>query len=394
MGIYLNNAATTWPKPEVVPEAMYDFLKSHGANLARGAAAKRDLSTMDMVMCCRENIAQIFDGYKDADPRYVTLSSNITESLNIVLKGFLKPGMKVITSSMEHNASMRPLRRLEQRGIIGIRVVDCDREGVLHLEDLRMAMQEEKFDLMVFTHASNICGTVQDLPGIASICKEYGVPLVLDSAQTAGVIPVSVKDLDIAALCFTGHKGLMGPQGTGGIVWRPDFAQKVDCFLEGGTGSFSHLELQPDTMPDKFEAGTPNLPGIAGLHAATKWLMKETTARIHEREQQLGSILLEGLKKLPGLELAGKMTMDERLPVFPINFTSLDHAEVAASIADDPGIETRPGLHCAPTAHQTLGTLEHGGAMRVSVGYFNTEEEISIFLKAMEDILSIPADTQ
>lgn len=392
MAIYLNNAATSWPKPDAVPRAMFDFLTSKGANLARGAAAKRDLCTMDMVMCCRENIAKIFDGFQDADPRYVTFTSNITESLNVVLKGYLKPDMKVVTSSMEHNASMRPLRRLEQKGIIQMTVIECDREGVLHLGDLRTALEKDSFDLMVFTHASNICGTVQDLVGIADLCNEFKVPLVLDSAQTAGIIPISASELNLAALCFTGHKGLMGPQGMGGIVWRPDFAEKVDWFVEGGTGSFSHLEFQPDMMPDKFEAGTPNLPGIAGLLAATEWLMEETVEKVHQRELELGQILLEGLKGMPGLELAGKMTMDGRLPVFPINFKGRDHAEVAAQLADDPGIETRPGLHCAPTAHKTIGTWGSGGAMRVSVGYFNTEGEIEIFLKALEGILSIPAE--
>lgn len=391
MAIYLNNAATSWPKPGSVPKAMYDFMTSQGANLARGTAAKRDLCTMDMVMCCRENIAKIFGGFQDADPRYVTFTSNITESLNIVIKGYLKPGMKVLTSSMEHNASMRPLRRMEQRGV-GLTVIECDREGVLHLKDLRSAMEKEKFDLMVFTHASNICGTVQDLTGIASLCSEFGIPLVLDSAQTAGVIPISASELNLATLCFTGHKGLMGPQGMGGIVWRPDFADKVDWFVEGGTGSFSHLEFQPDMMPDKFEAGTPNLPGIAGLLAATEWLLEESMEKIHSWEYGLGEILLEGLKKLPGLELAGKMTMEGRLPVFPINFKGRDHAEVAAQLAEEPGIETRPGLHCAPTAHKTIGTWENGGAMRVSLGYFNTPEEIDILLKALEGILSIPAE--
>jgi cysteine desulfurase family protein len=392
VAIYLNNAATTWPKPQVVPKAMYDFLTSRGANLARGAAAKRDLCTMDMVMCCRENIAKIFDGFQEADPRYVTFTSNITESLNLVLKGYLRKGMKVVTSSMEHNASMRPLRRLEQKGIIEMTVIECDKEGVLHLEDLRSALEKGSFDLMVFTHASNICGTVQDLTGIAGLCNEFNVPLVLDTAQTAGVIPISATELNLAALCFTGHKGLMGPQGMGGIVWRPDFAEKVDWFIEGGTGSFSHLEFQPDMMPDKFEAGTPNLPGIAGLLAATQWLMEETIEKVHARETELGQMLLDGLKQMPGIQLAGKMTMEGRLPVFPINFSGRDHAEVASLLAEEPGIETRPGLHCAPTAHKTIGTWESGGAMRVSVGYFNTPEEINTFLQALEGLLAIPAE--
>jgi len=394
MGIYLNNAATSWPKPEVVPGAIYDFITGGGANLARGAAAKRDLGTMDMVICCREKISEMFGGYSNCDPRYVTFTSNITESLNVVLKGYLKKGMKVITSSMEHNASMRPLRRLESNGIIDLDVIECDIEGVLKTEKLRKAMEEKEYDLMVFTHASNICGTVQDLPAISSLCNEFKVPLVLDTAQTGGIIPVHAEKLNIAALCFTGHKGLMGPQGMGGIVWKPDFAEKVDCFIEGGTGSFSHLEFQPETMPDKFEAGTPNLPGIAGLLAATEWVQKETPEVIHARERELGEKLLEGLKGLAGVELAGKITMQDRLPVFPVNFKDHDHAEIAALLAEDYGIETRPGLHCAPTSHKTIGTWEYGGAMRISPGYFNTEKEIDSCLVALEEILSLPQKTR
>lgn len=392
MSIYLNNAATSWPKPEVVPRAMYDFLTSHGANLARGTAAGRDLSTMDMVMCCRERIAEFFGGFSGSDPRYVTFTSNITESLNLVLKGYLRKGMRVLTSSMEHNACMRPLRRLEQKGIIELSVIQCDREGVLQPEELKSLLEQERFDLMVFTHASNICGTVQDLPAISKLCDHAGVPLVLDIAQTGGIIPVSASKMNLAALCFTGHKGLMGPQGTGGIVWRPDFAQEVEWFVEGGTGSFSHLEFQPDMMPDKFEAGTPNLPGIAGLLAAMEWLKKESIEKIHAREIELGNVLLEGLRTLPGVRLAGKMTMDSRLPVFPVNFQGRDHAEVAAQLAEDPGIETRPGLHCAPSAHKTIGTWEDGGALRISVGYFNTEEEIQTCIQGLEKILALSAE--
>ncbi|WP_286953387.1 MULTISPECIES: aminotransferase class V-fold PLP-dependent enzyme [Aminobacterium] len=389
MSIYLNNAATSWPKPHMVPQAMYDFMVNSGANLARGTAAKRDLGTMDLVLNCRELLAEFFHGYEDADPRYVTFTSNITESLNIVLKGYLKPGMKVLTSSMEHNASMRPLRRLEQRGV-HITVLPCDMEGVLSLRDLDKVLKEDSFDLMIITHASNVCGTVQDISGIARLCREAGVPLVVDSAQTAGVLPIHVSDLGLAALCFTGHKGLMGPQGTGGIIWKPDFAEKVEWFIEGGTGSFSHLELQPDSMPDKFEAGTPNLPGIAGLRAALQWLVKEGPEKIHARETQLGLRFIEGVKKIPGVILAGKQTMEGRLPVFPLNFTGRDHAIVAAELVERAGIETRPGLHCAPVAHKTLGTDTMGGALRISIGYFNTEEDIDCCLETLASILAEP----
>ena len=389
MAVYLNNAATTWPKPEPVARAVYDFMTRAGANLARGAAAKRDIGTMDMVMSCREKLAALFGGHENADPRYVTFASNVTESLNIVLKGFLKPGMRVLTTSMEHNASMRPLRRLETQGV-AVTVLQCDAEGVLPLADLRETLENDRYDMMILTHASNVCGTVQDLSGIADICRGYGVPLVLDSAQTAGVLPIDATALNLAALCFTGHKGLFGPQGTGGILWRPDFAEATGWFVEGGTGSYSHLEFHPDKMPDKFEAGTPNLPGIAGLNAALDWLAEEGMEKIHARERDLAQRLLDGLAKLPGVRFAGRTTMKDRLAVIAVNFDGTDNGILASELVDRAGIETRPGLHCAPTAHKTLGTSPHG-ALRLSPGYFNTESDIDLCLEALAGILKIPA---
>ncbi len=389
MAVYLNNAATTWPKPEPVARAVYDFMTRAGANLARGAAAKRDIGTMDMVMSCREKIASLFGGHENADPRYVTFASNVTEALNIVLKGFLKPGMRVLTTSMEHNASMRPLRRLESQGVV-VTVLECDPEGILSLEDLRGTLENDRYDMMVLTHASNVCGTVQDLEGIAGVCSGYGLNLVLDSAQTAGILPIDMTALNLAALCFTGHKGLMGPQGIGGVVWRPDFAEETACFVEGGTGSYSHLEFHPDKLPDKFEAGTPNLPGIAGLGSALDWLADEGMDAIRKREHELGQRLLNGLGTLPGLRLAGKRTMDGRLPVIAVNFEGADNGILASELVDRAGIETRPGLHCAPTAHRTLGTFPQG-ALRLSPGYFNTEADIDVCLGTLAEILKIPA---
>ncbi|MBR0097613.1 MAG: aminotransferase class V-fold PLP-dependent enzyme, partial [Synergistaceae bacterium] len=255
MGIYLNNAATSWPKPAEVAEAMSKFLLQSGANLARGANSERDLETLNFVLDCRFKLAEFFNGYEDQDPRYITFCANITEALNIVLRGYLKPGMKVLTSSMEHNAVMRPLRFLEQQGVI-LKVLPCEPDGFLKPEVLEQELKFNKYDLMVMSHASNVSGTVQDIERIAEICKLNKLNLVLDTAQTAGVLKLDVNKLNLAALCFTGHKGLMGPQGTGGIVWRPDFAAEVTPIISGGTGSFSHLEYQPEDLPDKFESGT------------------------------------------------------------------------------------------------------------------------------------------
>ena len=385
MAIYMNNGATTWPKPECVARAMSDFLTGCGANLARGSASKRDMGTLDLVFSCREILASFFGGWED-DARYVTFTASVTESLNVVFKGYLKPGMKVLISSMEHNAVVRPLRRLETMGV-SVDVLPCDEEGFLHPSTVAKALSGPGISMVALSHCSNVCGTVQDLDSIAALCREAGVPLVADCAQTAGILPLNAEKLGLAALCFTGHKGLLGPQGIGGILWKPDFAEKTDWFVEGGTGSFSHLELQPDTLPDKFEAGTPNLPGIAGLFAALEWIGETGMENIRRREEALGALLLEGLLSLPGVQLSGRKTMDGRLPVFAVNFRDRDNGVLAAKLSDEWGIETRPGLHCAPLAHKTLGTFP-GGALRISPGWFTTVEEVQKTVDALKEILS------
>jgi len=379
---YLNNAATTWPKPECVAKAMAAFLERRGANLARGSASRRDLGTLDMVTTCRMKIAALFGG-PDADPRNVTFTANVTEALNIVLKGFLKPGMRAATSSMEHNAVMRPLRRLEGEGV-SLAVMPCTREGTLEPDTLARELKKG-LDLVVLSHASNVCGTVQDLDRLAPLCAAAGVFLVLDTAQTGGVLPIDATGWNLAACCFTGHKGLLGPQGTGGILWRDDFASVCRPLIEGGTGSFSHEEVQPSVLPDKFEAGTPNLPGLAGLLASLDWLGETGIDTIHKREDELGRKLLFGLRDIPGITLYGIGTMENRLPVFALNFDGVDNGRAALELADRWGIETRPGLHCAPVAHRTLGSFPQG-ALRISPGFFNTEEEIELCLEAVSTL--------
>jgi cysteine desulfurase family protein len=385
MGIYMNNAATSWPKPEEVPKAMYQFMTSSGANLARGSSSSRDLETLDLVTTTRERLASFFGGYKDEDPRYVTFTSNVTEALNVVLKGFLWPSSRVVTTSMEHNAVMRPLRRLESERGVKVTVSPCFSDGTLDLERFEQALKEGQ-DLAVMSHCSNVCGTIQPIEEVSKLCRQYGVPLVLDSAQTAGVLDISARDLGLAALCFTGHKGLMGPQGTGGIVWEPSFAERVKPLVEGGTGSLSHLQVQPESLPDKFEAGTPNLPGIAGLSAALEWIRKTGLETIREKEKKLGEFLLEAILDMKKLTLYGKKTMQGRLSVFAVNPQDGDNATLALKLADEYGIEARPGLHCAPVAHETLGSFPQG-ALRLSVGYFNTKEEISTVIKALKTLV-------
>ena len=375
MSLYFNNAATTWPKPPCVAEAMKEFLSSGGANCGRGSSSGRDLETMGMVLECRQRAAAFFGGYRNAAPQYVTFTANITESLNVVLKGFLRPGMRVVTTSMEHNAVVRPLRSLEKAGV-EVDIVPCSAEGVLDTGMFAQELERKRADLAVVCHASNVCGTVQDLEGVAAACRKNGVPLVIDSAQTAGLLPLDAAALGAAALCFTGHKGLMGPQGTGGIVWQPEFAERCAPLIEGGTGSFSHLETQPDALPDRYESGTLNLPGIAGLNAALKWLTERGAETLRRHENEIGARFLAGLKKLPGIVIYGlaEMVDKKRLPVFAVNFAGIDNGILAAELSER-GLETRPGLQCSPLAHKTLGSFPQG-VLRLSPGAFTTPEEV------------------
>lgn len=379
MAIYLNNAATSYPKPISVAKAVSDFMTGGGANFSRGSASDRDLRTMDIVLTCRERVAKFFGAENSA---CVTFAPNVTEALNIVLKGYVRPGMRVLTSSMEHNSVMRPLRSLEKSGV-AVEVLCCDAEGYLSVDTLREALAE-KADLFVFSHASNVCGSLQDLAVAAELCADAKVPLVLDSAQTAGLIDIDVESLQIAALCFTGHKSLLGPQGTGGIIWNGEFASRCKPLTEGGTGSFSHEETQPEVMPDKFESGTLNLPGIAGLLAGVEYLAKRGTRLVYEEEMKLDRSLREGLSGIGSLTVYGDGAR-ARVPVLAVNHSRIDNATIAHILSTEFEVETRPGIHCSPIAHRTLGTFP-GGALRFSPGLFNTPEEIEYAVEAMKKI--------
>ncbi|MEG1641585.1 MAG: aminotransferase class V-fold PLP-dependent enzyme [Synergistaceae bacterium] len=383
MSIYLNNAATTWPKPKEVADSVYDFMVNQGANVARGAATERDLASLDNVFSCRLAIAELMGGYDKANPKYVTFTPNITESINTILKGIIKPEMRIVTTSMEHNAVVRPLRRLEDTGVKA-EYIQCSMKGYLSPTSLDIALQE-KTDLVIMSHCSNVCGSLNDIEKIAEVCAKHKVPLVIDSAQTAGIIPINIADLGLSALCFTGHKGLFGPQGVGGIVWSPKFAELCEPLIDGGTGSFSHEEHQPTQLPDKFESGTPPLPAIAGLLASVNWIKKTGMTEIREKEEKLGQRLEDGLRKIKGLRIAGPAEEDKKLPVYAINIKNKDNAIMAAELSNTYEIESRPGLHCAPLAHKTLGTFPEG-ALRLSPSYFNTEEEIDKTIEALDKL--------
>ena len=379
--IYFDNAATTFPKPPQVAQAVLRYLTESGANINRGSYS-RAYETEELVYDTRQLLCRLFHG---SDCKNAVFTKNITESLNVLLKGFLRPGDHVITSSMEHNAVMRPLVQLEQRGVTFSRAA-CRPDGTLPLEELESCLRPNT-RCVVMTHASNVCGTVLPLADVGGFCRAHGLAFFVDSAQSAGVLPLDMEAMHIDALAFTGHKGLLGPQGTGGILFAPDMARQVEPLISGGTGSISHTEEIPGFLPDRFEAGTLNLPGIAGLHAGLTWLMERGTDSVLAHELSLTGRFLEGLRALDPagerLRILGRPGLDGRVGVVSIQARFADQAQVAAALDGDCGIMTRVGLHCAPAAHRTLGTFPTG-TIRFSFGWRNTPEEVDRALEALE----------
>ena len=381
--IYLDNASTTFPKPACVPEAMLRYITGCGSNIARGGYSAA-YSAEEMVFETRERICSLFGG---EDSRCVVFTKNVTESLNVLLKGLLRPGDHVLVSSMEHNAVMRPLRQLEAQGVTFSRI-PCRADGTLIAEAAEPLLRPST-RAVVMTHASNVCGTLLPIAAVGAFCQEHGLRFFVDSAQTAGVFPIDMEAMHIDALAFTGHKGLLGPQGIGGFALREDLAAELSPLIAGGTGSLSHTEFMPDFLPDRFEAGTMNLPGIAGLHAALGFLADTGLDAIRAHELSLTQRFLSGLAPLCAAErvkLLGLPGIEGRAGVVSIQTPGRDLADIAFALDDRFGIQTRVGLHCAPAAHQTLGSFPTG-SIRFSFGFFNTEADVDAALAAL-DILT------
>lgn len=382
--IYLDQASTTYPKPECVAQAVFEYMTDNGCNINRGCY-ENAYDTEEIILETRELLCELFDG---PDCKNVVFTKNVTESLNVVLKGFLKPGDHILVSSMEHNAVMRPVRQLEETGVEFDRI-PCNAQGELVLEAMEELLRPNT-KAVVMMHASNVCGTILPLKEVGEFCKAHGLKFIADCAQTAGVIPISMKEMNIDVLCFTGHKGLYGPQGIGGFILQEEMIGKITPLLSGGTGSISHTEEIPEFMPDRFEPGTMNLPGIFGLHAALNWILDTGIQNIHQREVLLTKLFLEKMKELDSegkkIRLSGKENADGRTAVVSIQTPGRDVSEVAYLLDKNYGIMTRVGLHCAPSAHKTLGTYPMG-TIRFSFGYFNTEEEVLLAVKALEKIL-------
>lgn len=380
--IYLDNACTTFPKPKEVPEGVYRYMTQEGGNINRGCYEKA-YRVEETVYETRQMLCDLFGG---GDCKNVVFTKNITESMNVLLKGFLKPGDHVLTSSMEHNAVMRPLVQLEQAGVEFTRV-PCDETGALVTPALEGCLRENT-RAVVMTHASNVCGTILPLGEVGAFCAAHGLKFFVDCAQTAGAWDIDMAAMHIDALGFTGHKGLLGPQGVGGFVLQEGMAELLTPLLSGGTGSISHTEEVPGFMPDRFEPGTMNLPGIVGLREGLAWLGKTGIANIRAHELKLTERLLAGLAPLAAagkLRIVGKPDISGRTGVVSVQTTGMDIAQAAYQLDDAYGIMTRVGLHCAPSAHKTLGTFPTG-TIRFSFGWWNTETEADAAVSALTAI--------
>ena len=378
--IYLDNASTSFPKAPNVASAMADYITNRGININRGSYALA-YDVEDIIYTTRQRLNTLFNGH---DPSHVIFTQNVTMSLNMVIKGLLKSGDHVLVSSMEHNAVMRPLTQLLDKGIT-FDTIPCDSTGFIQMDSIEPLIRPNTVALII-NHASNVCGTIQPLESIGPICKAHNLQFIVDAAQTAGVIPIDVKACHIDALCFTGHKGLLGPQGIGGIILTKEMAQTLTPLIAGGTGSFSHLETLPTHMPDAFEAGTLNLPGIIGLNEGLDYIESQGMENIHNHELVLTQSFLEGLQSIDGINIVGKQNIQDRTAVVSITIDGMDPANIAYELESTYHIMTRVGLHCAPRAHQTLGTYPEG-TVRFSFGYANTHKDVESALSALNTIV-------
>ncbi len=380
--IYLDNAATSNPKPAEVGEAMIQYLYSGNANPGRAGHSLAN-NAARMIFETRELISTLFNVEKSEN---VVFTANVSESLNLALKGILKSGDQVIVSSMEHNSMMRPLRSLEEKGI-ELTVISADPvSGVVNPDDFQRAIKENT-KLIGINHISNVCGAIQPVHQIGVITREANILLLLDTAQSAGAIPIDMQNLNVDLLAFTGHKSLLGPMGIGGLI----IGERVNLdefvpLIEGGTGSHSEEETQPRFMPDLLEAGTPNLPGIAGLNASIKWLLEKNISVIRAKESELIAYFAEQLQKIPEIRIIG-YNKESHGAVLSITINNYDIGEVGFILDRQHSIACRVGLHCSPTSHKTLGTFPDG-TIRFGVSYFTTMDEITNTVNALSDIIS------
>jgi cysteine desulfurase/selenocysteine lyase len=380
MTVYLDNAATSWPKPSPVAAAMQRFLTDVGANPGR-SGHRRSVEASRVVFRAREAIAELLGV---SDPLRVILCANATHALNLAIRGLLGPGHHVVTTSMEHNSVMRPLRALEADGL-ELTVVDCSPTGVLDPAGIEQALRPETA-MIVMSQASNVAGTLLPVEQVAAIARANGVFLLVDAAQSAGSLPIAFEALGADLLAFTGHKALCGPMGTGGlIVGERVETSKLKPLMRGGTGSDSDSEQQPGFLPDAFESGTLNVVGLAGLEAGVRWLLRQGTTELRDREVDLTNRLLEGLHDVPGVGIYGPGDATRQVPVVSFKVAGVDSTEVGFRLDQEFDVAARVGLHCSPAAHRTLGTFP-AGTVRFSLGAFTSLQEVDIAVHAVRHI--------
>ena len=378
--IYLDNAATSFPKPREVVDAMVRFQEEVGANPGR-SGHRLSIEAARIIYEARELAAELF-GIRDSSR--VIFGMNATDALNLGIRGILRAGDHVITSSMEHNSVMRPLRWLEKEGL-ELTVIPCSPQGLLGPGDLRRAFKKNT-KMCILNHGSNVVGTLQPLADVGEICRNAGIIFFVDAAQTAGAIPLNMEAQRIDLLAFTGHKALFGPQGTGGLVIGEGLDQKKMIPLKtGGTGSRSEFEEQPDFLPDLFECGTPNGIGLAGLKAGLDFIRETGMGKIREYEICLTDRLLQGLARIPRVTRYGLKKADKQCATVSFNIQGLAPSEVSLRLDEEFGVLCRVGLHCAPSAHKTIGTFPEG-TVRFSLSYLNNEEEVDHALRAVSQL--------
>lgn len=382
--IYMDHAATSFPKPQEVIDAMVRYQTELGASPGRGAYAEAQESAAGM-QACRERINTLLNGQS---PDHVVFTLNTSDALNLAIRGLVRPGDHVVTTWLDHNSVLRPLNELEARGEITQTRVRCDPStGLVDPEDLRAAVTE-RTRLIACVHGSNVTGTLQPVRVIGAVARACGVPLLVDAAQTAGHVPIDVQADGIDLLAAPGHKGLLGPLGTGFLYLRPGIEKQMRTVREGGTGSRSELDVQPNFMPDRFESGSHNAPGILGLSAGVKFILERGVEALWAHEQTLIRAMLEGLgDATPGLTLYGPPGVADRCAVFSVRVAGIDDPlELAARLEREYGLLTRAGIHCAPLAHRTIGTHAVGGTTRLSFGPFTTLEDVAHARHALAQI--------
>lgn len=379
--IYLDNAATSFPKPESVYSAMDDYNRRIGAAIGRGAY-RATLEATGIVQRCRKKIAELLGA---EGPERILFTFNCTDSLNLALHGVLQPGDHVITSIIDHNSVLRPLTEMRRKLGIEVTRIGADATGKVDPGEFKHALRPQT-KLIALIHASNVMGTIQPVAEVGQIAREAGVLFLVDAAQTAGHLPIDLQKLPIDILAGPGHKGLLGPLGTGILYLRPGVEARLSSFRQGGTGTRSEDDVQPESLPDKYESGNHNAPGLVGLEAAVSWLLARGVNSVHHEARALVRQLLEGLTGIRGVRSFGPASNQDRVAVVSVAIEGFDAQQVAAILDQTFGIETRAGLHCAPGAHRAIGSFDSGGTVRVSVGPFTTTDDVTATIEALRQI--------